>query len=515
MKPPTAFSVPVDSEHKSLRMRPWSFSRPHMVAFHFAWSSFFCAWISTFSPAALLPLIRESLNLTTFDIGNAGIAAVCGAIAGRIAMGTAIDRYGPRWGICCCLGLTSPAVFLIALAQTPAQFLIARLFIGFTLSNFVACQFWCSSMFNVKVVGFANACGAGLGNSGGGWALLLMPLVCNAIVSSMGLPVFVAWRWCFMVPGCLQVFMTITTMLFATDCPDGNYADLKASGAMKRQSNMAMWRAAVTNYRTWVMMATYGYSFGVELTMNNLLSQYMFDQFSLGLQTAGLLASVFGLTNILSRPSGGLLSDYVASRWGMRGRLWALWITQTLAGLMCLLLGLVSSSLPSTMAVLVMLSVTCQQSAGLSFGVVPFVSKRSTGLVAGFVGAGGNVGASLNQAIFFTYAPLSTPQGFFWMGVLAMAVTALYALVYFPMWGGMLTAPKEGLSEEAYYMAEFTPEEIAQGLHTASLRFAFESRSQRSSTAGRKDASVRAGAACNGAIGAGPAQIIAVARPAV
>jgi NNP family nitrate/nitrite transporter-like MFS transporter len=87
------------------------------------------------------------------------------------------------------------------------------------------------------------------------------------------------------------------------------------------------------------MMATYGYSFGVELTMNNLLSQYMFDQFSLGLQTAGLLASVFGLTNILSRPSGGLLSDYVAGRWGMRGRLWALWITQTLAGgcyMMCL-----------------------------------------------------------------------------------------------------------------------------------------------------------------------------------
>jgi hypothetical protein len=43
------------------------------------------------------------------------------------------------------------------------------------------------------------------GNMGGGWALLLMPLVCNAIVNSMGLPAFVAWRWCFMVPGCLQV----------------------------------------------------------------------------------------------------------------------------------------------------------------------------------------------------------------------------------------------------------------------------------------------------------------------
>jgi hypothetical protein len=48
-----------------------------------------------------------------------------------------------------------------------------------------------------------------------------------------------------------QVFMTITTMLCATDCPDGNYVDLKASGVMKKQSNGAMWRAAVTNYR-WV-----------------------------------------------------------------------------------------------------------------------------------------------------------------------------------------------------------------------------------------------------------------------
>jgi Zn-dependent membrane protease YugP len=43
-------------------------------------------------------------------------------------------------------------------------------------------------------------------------------------------------------------------------------------------------------------------------------------------------------------------------------------------------------------------------------------------------------GASLNQAIFFTYARLSTPQGFFWLGIVAMAVTALYTLVYFPMW---------------------------------------------------------------------------------
>lgn len=35
------------------------------------------------------------------------------------------------------------------------------------------------------------------------------------------------------------------------------------------------------------------------------------------------------------------------------------------------------------------------------------------------------------------------------------------------------------MSEEDYYMSEWTPEERAAGLHSASLKFAYESRSQR------------------------------------
>jgi NNP family nitrate/nitrite transporter-like MFS transporter len=38
-----------------------------------------------------------------------------------------------------------------------------------------------------------------------------------------------------------------------------------------------------------------------------------------------MLGSVFGLLNVVTRPSGGMLSDWAAARWGMRGRLWALW----------------------------------------------------------------------------------------------------------------------------------------------------------------------------------------------
>lgn len=51
-------------------------------------------------------------------------------------------------------------------------------------------------------------------------------------------------------------------------------------------------------------MASYGFSFGIELTADNVLSAYFQDYFGQAATHAGDLAAVFGLLNIVSRPLG-------------------------------------------------------------------------------------------------------------------------------------------------------------------------------------------------------------------
>lgn len=54
-----------------------------------------------------------------------------------------------------------------------------------------------------------------------------------------------------------------------------------------------------------------------------------------------------------------------------------------------------------------------QAGCGATYGVVPFVSRRSTGIVCGLVSAGGAVGGVINQAIFFLNTPAKGPYSTF------------------------------------------------------------------------------------------------------
>merc|ERR1711943_89154 len=135
---------------------------------------------------------------------------------------------------------------------------------------------------------------------------------------------------------------------------------------------------------------------------------------------------------------GGLASDITAAKYGMRGRLWALWIMQTLEGALCIVMGRLYMTLPGTLVVMIMFSTVVQMSEGASYAVAPYISKRSLGICAGFIGAGGNAGSTITQAIFFKGAYTT------YVGIMIIAVTLLCIPIYFPMWGGMFCGPKEG-----------------------------------------------------------------------
>ena len=163
---------------------------------------------------------------------------------------------------------------------------------------------------------------------------------------------------------------------------------------------------------------TYWVNFGSQITVLSILPAWFQQTFGLSPVTASLVATAYPIFNLVSRPSGGLISDRAGSR---------KWTTVGLTlgiGVGYLLMGQLNeqSNLTVAIAVTMLCAYFVQAGAGATFSIVPLIRKSATGQIAGSVGAYGNAGGVIYLLIY----SLSDARTLFYsMGLVALGCASL------------------------------------------------------------------------------------------
>ena len=412
---------PIDATaHKATRINLFSLSTPQMRAFHVTWLAFFVCFFAWFAAAPLMPLIKNEFGLTKDQIANINIAAVAVTIFVRLLVGPLCDRFGPRRTYTWLLFLGAIPVLALALANSYGMFLFLRLAIGAIGASFVITQYHTSVMFAPNVVGTANATVGGWGNAGGGVTQTVMPLVVAAVVT-LGVEQAYGWRVAMLVPGIAMIVMGFVYARYTQDTPQGDIVDLRAQGVpieSGRKGGWAVFGQAAANYRVWMLAATYGACFGIEIFIHNIAASYYVDNFGLSLQSAGLAAGIFGALALFARALGGIFSDRIARARGLDGRTLFLFACMVGEGIGLLMFSK-APSVGLAIGAMSFFGLFTHMACGGTYALVPFIDRKALGGVAGIIGAGGNVGAVI--AGFINKASPSTAQTLWVLGLIVLA----------------------------------------------------------------------------------------------
>jgi NNP family nitrate/nitrite transporter-like MFS transporter len=378
----------------------------------------FFAW---FAIAPLMAVVRQEFHLTKSQIGNIIIASVSITIIARLFVGWLCDKIGPRLTYTGLLVLGAIPVLCIGLAHSYITFLIFRLSIGIIGASFVITQYHTSAMFAGKVVGSANAIAGGWGNLGGGLAQIIMPLIFTAFLA-FGASSHIAWRYSMIIPGVIMLVMAVLYYKYTQDTPEGNILELnkqKKAEGIKEKIDI---KGVLKDHRVWILFLIYGCSFGMEITIDNIAALYFIDKFGVTLATAGLLAGSFGAMNLFARALGGIFSDITNKRFGFKGRTVILGVFVLMEGIGVMVFSQVDLLIWSVVT-MIMFALFVKMSNGACYSVVPFINKKALGMVAGIVGAGGNVGAILMGFVFkmegYTYQ-----SGLFLIGISIIVISS-------------------------------------------------------------------------------------------
>ncbi|MBD2431925.1 MULTISPECIES: NarK family nitrate/nitrite MFS transporter [Fischerella] len=141
---------------------------------------------------------------------------------------------------------------------------------------------------------------------------------------------------------------------------------------------------------------TYVTNFGSELAVVSMLPAFFEKTFGLEHVVAGMIAATYPFLNLISRPSGGLISDKFGSR------KWTMTIISGGIAVGYLMAHFINSSWPIPLAIVVTMFAAyfAQAGCGATYSIAPLIKKEATGQIAGNVGAYGNFGGVVYLTIF-------------------------------------------------------------------------------------------------------------------
>lgn len=448
---------------------------------HTTWFAFFISFMVWFNHAPLMSEIRDVFDLTSQEVSVLLILNVALTIPARIVVGMMVDSFGPRRMFSGILIVSSFLCLFFAWAQTFEQLALARFLLGFVGAGFVVGIRMIGEWFPARQTGIAQGIYGGWGNFGSAASAMALPALAlwmggddgwRYALTTTAVIAFVYGIFYYLsvtdTPkgstyfkpkkvGGMEVTSKVDLLLYLIMSLPIYAAlalltwKLSPSGMSWLSDQMVLIAyigiAAVYLYQAMhiikvnkdifskevpdlfrykfkqvaILDLAYMVTFGSELALVSMLPLFYIDMFGLSPVTAGLLAAIYPVMNLIARPGGGIMSDKM-------GRKKSLVILFSGITLTFILLGQVTQAwaVPLVVACTIICGLFSKGGSGAVYAMVPLIQRRMTGQVAGMVGAYGNVGG----LTFLTVLSFVSPQIFFMVIGATAGVVLLFMLVF-------------------------------------------------------------------------------------
>lgn len=313
----------------------------------------------------------------------------------RIPMGILSDRWGgKKTYIVLMLFLIIP-VLMMPRVHSYGMLIFTALLLGMAGTSFAVGVSYVTEFFPPEKQGLVLGI-ASVGNIGTAFSAFFLP----RFVKTMSLNgIF------YLLVVLLLIFVVL--MLFCPESKTNKEATLGKSLSVAKESD------------TWYLALFYFLTFGLFMSMSNLLPTFMTKLFSQSLVEAGIWAAVFAVIGTLLRPLGGYLSDKIHPMTLLRYDFIALIVV-------AIILGIFLETQGVFVTIIVLLAILVGLGNGIIFKMVPFVSSGNTGAVTGFVGAMGGLGGYFPPVIL---GFIKEATGGYQVGIYLIALVGIICLI--------------------------------------------------------------------------------------